>query len=116
MKKTFQTTHEKIQPARLIEAVKHETRKYIRRERNKALPAGVDFCDFSCAFGADSSQAKAIHIAELDKHIEQAFAAELPSFYVEILARPGYRQAKPNTMMDADDGYDDDFDFDTQTD
>ena len=48
MKKTFRLTHEKIQPARLMESIKNEVRKYLKRERAKKLPEGADFWDFDC--------------------------------------------------------------------
>ena len=42
MKKTFQLEHPKIKPARLIEAVRRDVKKYIKREKRKSLPEGVD--------------------------------------------------------------------------
>ena len=51
MKKKFSLKHPKIKPARRVEAVKHEIRKYLKRERRKELPEGVDFWDFDCKFG-----------------------------------------------------------------
>lgn len=95
MKKTFTLTHEKIAPARRVEAIKHEVKKYIKRERNKALPKGADFWDFDCRFGADQENSMVIHVAEIDQHINQAETDNLPSFYLEILAKPGFREAKP---------------------
>ncbi|WP_338049214.1 DUF6172 family protein, partial [Photobacterium sanctipauli] len=38
MKKTFALTHPKKAVPRVVEAVKYEVKKYLRRERNKALP------------------------------------------------------------------------------
>ena len=38
MKKTFQLAQEGKKPDRLLEATKHEIRKYIKRERRRALP------------------------------------------------------------------------------
>ena len=51
MKKTFQLTHPKIKPARLIEAVRRDVKKYLKREKRKSLPDGVDYWDFDCKFG-----------------------------------------------------------------
>lgn len=94
MKKTFSLTHEKIQPARLIEAVKHDVRKYLKRERAKTLPAGADFWDFDCRFGEQATSSKVIHIAEIDASLNQAEAQNWPSCYIEILAKSGYRTPK----------------------
>ena len=46
MKKTFKLNIEGKNPARLLEATKHEIRKYVKRERRVPLPEGVDFWDF----------------------------------------------------------------------
>lgn len=95
MKKTFQLTHPKIKRDRLIEAVRHEINKYVKRERNKTLPEGVDFWDFACRFGHSAEDAKEIHLAEITKSIDKVAELQLESFYLEILAKPGHRTKKP---------------------
>ncbi|VAW59239.1 hypothetical protein MNBD_GAMMA08-639 [hydrothermal vent metagenome] len=92
MKKTFELTHEKIKPERRVEAVKHEIRKYIKRERGKQLSSDVDFCDFDCRFGATFESSEVIHLSEIDKSIDWAVSEQLPSFYLEIVAKPGIRK------------------------
>ncbi len=94
MKKTFELTHPKIKYARLIEGVKHDIRKYLKRERRKDLPEGADFWDFDCKFGDTEAEARTIHLAELDECINDAEKRELKAFYVEILAKPGIRRKK----------------------
>jgi hypothetical protein len=94
MKKTFHLTHPKIKYPRLIEAVRHDVKKYIKRERNKPLPDGVDFWDFDCKFGNTEEEAQAIHLAEIGKCIDKAEEQQLESFYLEILAKPGHRMKK----------------------
>ena len=42
MKKTFQLAHEKIKYPRMIESVKAEVRKHLKRCRRKSLPKGAD--------------------------------------------------------------------------
>ncbi|NCD34986.1 MAG: hypothetical protein EOL87_16410 [Spartobacteria bacterium] len=95
MKKTFTLIHPKKKYPRMIEGVKHEIRKYMKRERRKELAEGVDFMDFDCKFGDSEDEAKVIHYAEIDTYIDNAEARELTSFYVEILAKPGYRKKRP---------------------
>lgn len=95
MKKTFSLTHEKIKTPRLIESIKHELKKYLKRERNKTLPEGVDFWDFDCKYGHTAETAEMIHVSALNKSVDDAVKLELASFYVEILVKPGYRTAKP---------------------
>lgn len=94
MKKTFKLTHPKIKRPRLVEAIKHEVRKYLKRERRKSLSEGVDFWDFDCKYGAEEAAAAVIHVSELTKFIDQAESEGLESFYLEILAKPGYRRKK----------------------
>lgn len=95
MKKTFTLTHPKIKYARLIEAVKHDVRKYLKRERNKKLPEGVDYWDFDCKFGLTAESAENVHVKEIAKRIDEAAAEERAAFYIEILAKPGRRSKKP---------------------
>ena len=100
MKKTFKLTHPKLKLPRLVEAIKYEVKKYIRRERNKTLPAGVDFWDFDCRFGVDEATSEVIHLSTINKHISEAEAKQLDSFYLEILVKPGYRTKKPIEMLE----------------
>ncbi|MDN3638661.1 DUF6172 family protein [Simiduia curdlanivorans] len=95
MKKTFVIEHAKIQPPRLFEAVKHELKKYVRRERNKKLPEGADFWDFDCKYGATAEAATVVHLSELNKCVDSAEQQGLTSFYIEILAKVGKRTPRP---------------------
>jgi hypothetical protein len=102
MKKNFKLTDPKHKTARVVEAIKHEVRKYLKRERRKTLPEGVDYWDFNCKFGATEEGAEVIHVAEIDKYINKAEADELDSFYLEILAKPGIRTKKSTETTDSE--------------
>ena len=92
MKKTFQLRPEGKHPERVLEAIKHEIRKYLLRERRKPLPAGADYWDFDCKFGPSLEAAEVILIGSLTDHINAASAEESGSqFYVELLAKTGTR-------------------------
>ena len=95
MKKTFNLTHPKITVPRRVEAIKHEVKKYIKRERKKTLPPNVDFWNFDCRFGIDETNSEVIHVSDINKHISHAESKKLESFYLEILAKPGHRSKKP---------------------
>src|SRR5438445_150104 len=69
MKKTFQLKAEGKHPDRVLEAVKHEIRKYIKRERRRELPAGADFWDFDCKFGLTPESAAVAHPGNLTELI-----------------------------------------------
>jgi len=94
MKKTFKLTHPKLEVPRLVEAIKHEVRKYLKRERRKKLPKGVDFWDFDCRMGVDEASSRVVHVSDINKSIDQAESKQLESFYLEILAKPGRRTKK----------------------
>lgn len=92
MRKTFQLRPEGKHPDRVLEALKHEIRKYIARERRRALPEGVDFWDFDCRFGATQEDAQPVHVAELIGQLDAAAKAGAPQAYVEVLAKHGHRK------------------------
>ena len=94
MKKTFPLTAEGKNPARLLEATKHEIRKYIKRERRRTLPEGVDYWDFDCKFGATQDAATVAHLAELMPLIDALVQGGGTQFYVEILVKHGHRKAR----------------------
>ena len=68
--------------------------KYVKRERNKQLPAGVDFWDFDCKYGVTEAESDIVHLTELNKHIDEAEKLGLTSFYIEIIVKEGFRSVK----------------------
>lgn len=95
MKKTFPLTLEGKNRDRVVEAVKNDIRKYVARERRKPLPEGVDFWDFECKFGVSAETAASAHVAALTELINSVVAADAAQLYVELVAKPGHRSAKP---------------------
>src|SRR4051812_40627223 len=95
MRKTFALTAEGKHPDRVVEAVKHEIRKYVKRERRRDVPAGADFLDFDCRFGKTQEVAEAVHLNSITGLIDGVVKEGGDSCYVEILAKPGHRKAKP---------------------
>ncbi len=94
MKKTFELTHPKIKLERRVDAVKHEVKKYLKRERKKTLPEDCDFWDFDCKFGNTESEAKVIQLSEINKLIDQTQLEKLTSFYIEIIAKAAVKQVR----------------------
>lgn len=94
MKKTFSLDVEGKHPDRLLDAIKHEIRKYLKRERNRALPDGVDYWDFDCKVGSTPQSATPVHVAEITRHIDDLVKEHGRTFYVEILAKHGVRKPK----------------------
>jgi hypothetical protein len=91
MKKTFRLSEPGKETPRVIDAIKCEVNKYLKRERRKKLPEGVDFWDFNCQIGADQETPVKKHVAELGKAIDAVAAAGATAVFVEILATPGHR-------------------------
>lgn len=100
MKKTFALTHPKHKAERWVELVKHEIKKYLNRERRKALPEGADYWSFDCRFGATEQEAKTVFTSEITKCIDAAVAQQQETVYVEILARACKHKPRPDTEQD----------------
>ena len=95
MRKTFQLHVEGKNRDRVLDAVKHEIRKYIKRERSRALPEGVDYWDFDCKFGLSEDSAQVVHLANLITCIDHAAKEHAQQVYVEIWATHGVRTKRP---------------------
>ncbi len=98
MKKTFPLNVEGKHPERLLEAIKHEIRKYLKRERSRPVPADAHFWDFDCRFGPSADQATPVQAHTINTHINALVAAGGTQFYVEILAKPGIREPRPEGL------------------
>lgn len=94
MKKTFSLSHPKKKPERMVDAIKHEVKKYIKRERNKDLPIDANYWAFDCQFGNTEQDAQAVHQGEINKLIDGAVQAGKESFYIEVIARADFRERK----------------------
>jgi len=88
MKKIFKLTDEKKHEDRVLEAVKNDIRKYVKREKKKDLPdKATMYWDFDCKIGATADEAKVIAYEELIKALDAVKAAGAKECYVEILAK-----------------------------
>ena len=88
MKKIFLFTAPGHAPARVIEAIKHDVRKYVKRERSKPVPADGDYWDFTCKIGSDPTVAESKHIKDVNAAIDAVALSGAPSVYIEIAAIP----------------------------
>jgi hypothetical protein len=66
VKKTFQLRPEGKHPDRVLDATKHEIRKYLKRERRRDLPEGVDFWDFRLQVWLDPRQRRSRTSSKFD--------------------------------------------------
>ena len=95
MKKTYALNIEGKNRDRLLDAAKHDIRKYVKRERARALPAGVDFWDFDCKLGADQASAAELHFASLITSVDALAKEGADTFYVEVVTKHGHRSSRP---------------------
>ena len=79
----------------MLDAVKHDVRKYLKRERRRDLPEGVDYWDFDCKVGDSKDSAEVVHLSALIGQIDAVAKAASPQVYVEVLAIHGKRKARP---------------------
>lgn len=104
MKKMFQLSIEGKNRDRVLDAVKHEIRKYIKRERRRDLPAGADYWDFDCRFGLTPEAAEVVHLNSLTGLVDGVAREGGNQFYLEILARPAHRKVRPPDAAKSPDG------------
>ena len=95
LKKIFLIQEENKNSDRLVESIKHEIRKYLKRERAKKTPEGFHFWDFDCKFGQNSETAHVIHHADFTAEIDKAHAEKWSECYVEIIAKPAKKPVAP---------------------
>ena len=106
MRKTFKLQVEGKHPDRVLDAIKHEVRKYVKRQRRVPVPAGVDFWDFDCKFGSAEESAEPVHLAEIISRMDAAAAESAAQVFVEVVAKKGHRRMRPAGQAQAD-GFDD---------
>lgn len=86
MKKTFPLHVPGKDDARVLEAIKGDIRKYLKRERRKKFPDGFDLWDFNCRIGADQANTTLTTAAEIIAALDALAKTGADQAYVEILA------------------------------
>lgn len=94
VRKTYCLAIEGKNRDRLLEASKHDIRKYVKRERSRPLPEGVDYWDFDCKFGSSEATASVVHFATLTDLINTLAQEGGEQFYVEVVTKHGHRSAR----------------------
>lgn len=97
MRKTYPLRPEGKHPDRVLDAVKHDIRKYVKRQRRVPLPEGVDFWDFDCRLGATKEIAEPLHFAVLIAQLDELAKTGADAVYVELLVKAGVRSRKDGT-------------------
>ena len=87
MKKTFKLDHPKIKVPRVVDSVKHDIKKFLKKERKKSIPSGATYWDFDCKFGQSEETAVEVHLSSLTKNIDELVENNIMTIYVEITAK-----------------------------
>lgn len=102
VRKTFKLNVDGKNRDRVLDAIKHEIRKYVKRQRRVPLPEGVDFWDFDCRFGLSADAATTVHFATIMELINGVAQSGGDAFYLELLAKNGHRKARTSAAPAAD--------------
>ncbi len=100
MNKTYKLIEEKRNKDRVVEAIKHEIRKYIKREKNKPLPEGVDFWKLECRISKNNDKLAVIEFQNLIKTIDILVLEEAEMLNIEILSFEGIKKPKEIVAQD----------------
>lgn len=102
MRKTFPLQIEGRHPDRVLDAIRHEIRKALKRDRRHPLPEGAHHWEFDCRFGPNAEEAQAVNLASLNALIDEAARTQQPQIYVEFTARPAARHAGAPTASEGE--------------
>lgn len=86
MRKNFPLRHPRKADARVLDAIKHDIRNYVVRERRKPLPEGAAFWEFACKVGATPETAKSVALKEISAALDAVGATGVDHVHVEITA------------------------------
>jgi hypothetical protein len=104
MKKIFKLRDEKKHEDRVLEAVKNELRKYVKREKKKKLAdAKMTYWDFDCKIGASLDTAEVVTFEALIKALDAIKETGATECYVEILAKVVDKPIKEDIALTEDD-------------
>jgi hypothetical protein len=98
MKKTFPLHVSGKDDARVLESIKNDIRKYLKRERRKPFPEGFDLWDFNCKIGPDQAGATPTTAGEIVTALDALVQTGVEQVYVEILAFAAKRTPKPSPL------------------
>jgi hypothetical protein len=95
MKKTFKLDHPKIKVPRVVDSIKHDIKKFLKKERKKTLPSGTDYWHFDCKLGQSEETAVEVQLSSLTKNIDELVEKNIMTIYVEMTAKAVEAITKP---------------------
>ena len=87
MKQTYKLVHPKIKAPRIVDSMKHDIKKYLKKERENTLPKGMKFWSFDCKLGQSEESATLVPQLELMSSIDEMVANKITTVYVEMTAK-----------------------------
>ena len=94
MKKIFKLTAENKKPERVLDSLKYDIRRYLKRERKKKLPEEMTYWDFECAFGKSADTKESIAASEIITALDKASEEGWSECYIEIIAKAIKKEKK----------------------
>lgn len=88
MRKTFPLHHPRKAPGRVLDAIKHDLRNYVQRERRKPLPEGAASWDFRCTVGATADSAELIALKQISATLDAVARTGATEVFVDLTAFP----------------------------
>ena len=88
-------------PDRVLDAIKHDVRKYLRRERRRELPPEAQLWDFDCKVGPTQNAAQEVATTALIAAIDSCARSGASQVYVQVLARAAQRPPRPAAAPEA---------------
>jgi hypothetical protein len=96
MKKNFPLSSPKKAPGRVVDAIKHDVRTYVKRERRKPLPEGASGWEFDCRVGPTAAEAAVTELTDVGRAIDAVVATGVETVYIEVVATPVQSGASPS--------------------
>ena len=87
MKQTFKLDHPKIKAARIVDSIKHDIKKYLKKERSNPLPKGTKYWSFECKLGQSEETATIIPQTSLMSSIDDMVENTIMTIYIEMTAK-----------------------------
>ena len=100
MNKSYKLIEEKRNKDRVVESIKYEIRKYIKREKNKPLPEDVDFWKLECKISKNSDELAFVEFQNLIRTIDILVLEEAEILNIEILSFEGIKKPKEIVVQD----------------
>jgi len=98
VKKIFKLTDEKKAPERIVEAIKHELRKYVKREQNKKSESETKlFWETQCRFGKSEAESNEMGFDALIKELDTVIAAGWSECFIEVVVSSKEWEPKPKS-------------------